>query len=125
MEIYEFTGEQNKLMTNLSQRLRFVGLAFTVLGILQSFLSFINSTGFSIAVGIAGGLLFISIGVLMVRASVAFRSIVETEGHDIENLMQALHELLSMYNLQFWSLVVSGALILIVIGQAVFSLSLR
>jgi hypothetical protein len=123
MAIYEFTGDQNTLFTSLARRLRFVGLAFIVLGVLQSFLSLINSNGFSIATGIAGGALFVIIGVLMVRASASFRLIVETEGHDIDNLMQALAALLSMYNVQFWALVISGSLIVIVIAQALITLA--
>jgi hypothetical protein len=120
---YEFSTEHNTLFSNLASKLRTVGITFIVLGVLQSFLALINSGTFGILTGVAGGVLFAVIGVLMVNAAGSFKLIVDTEGQDINNLMQALRSLLSMYTIQFWALVVSILLVLLVVVQAVIALS--
>lgn len=120
---YEFSTEHNTLFSNLASKLRTVGITFIVLGVLQSFLALINSGTFGILTGVAGGVLFAVIGVLMVNAAGSFKLIVDTEGQDIDNLMQALRSLLSMYTIQFWALVVSILLVLLVVVQAVIALS--
>jgi hypothetical protein len=120
---YEFNSEQNDLLKSLAGKLRTVGITFIALGVLQSFLAFINNGMFGIITGVAGGVLFAVIGVFMVNAAGSFKLIVETEGQDIENLMQALRSLLSMYTVQFWALVVSVILVLLVVVQAIISLS--
>lgn len=120
---YEFTPEQNTLFSNLAAKLRIVGIAFMVLGVLQSFLAFVNNGTFGVITGVLGGILFAVIGVLMVNAASSFKLIVDTEGQDISNLMQALSSLLSMYTIQFWALVVSVLLVLLVVIQAIITLS--
>ncbi len=120
---YEFSTEHNTLFSNLASKLRTVGITFIVLGVLQSFLALINSGTFGIITGVAGGILFAVIGVLMVNAASSFKLIVDTEGQDIENLIQALRSLLSMYTVQFWALVTSVLLVLLVVIQAVIALS--
>jgi len=120
---YEFSTEHNTLFTNLASKLRTVGITFIVLGVLQSFLALINAGTFGIITGVAGGVLFAVIGVLMVNAASSFKLIVDTEGQDIDNLMQALRSLLSMYPVQFWALVTSVLLVLLVVIQAIIALS--
>ncbi len=120
---YEFSTEHNTLFTNLASKLRTVGITFIVLGVLQSFLALINAGTFGIITGVAGGVLFAVIGVLMVNAASSFKLIVDTEGQDIDNLMQALRSLLSMYTVQFWALVTSVLLVLLVVVQAIIALS--
>ncbi|MCU0427516.1 MAG: hypothetical protein MUF71_18025 [Candidatus Kapabacteria bacterium] len=120
---YEFTPEQNSLFSNLASKLKTVGITFIILGVLQSFLAFANNGTFGIITGVLGGILFAVIGVLMVNAASSFKLIVDTEGQDISNLMQALNSLLSMYTIQFWALVVSIILVLLVVIQAVLTLS--
>ncbi|MBD1206975.1 MAG: hypothetical protein H9535_00980 [Ignavibacteria bacterium] len=120
---YEFSTEHNTLFTNLASKLRTVGITFIVLGVLQSFLALINAGTFGIITGVAGGVLFAVIGVLMVNAASSFKLIVDTEGQDIDNLMQALRSLLSMYTVQFWALVTSVLLVLLVVIQAIIALS--
>lgn len=120
---YEFSTEHNTLFTNLASKLRTVGITFIVLGVLQSFLALINAGTFGIITGVAGGVLFAVIGVLMVNAASSFKLIVDTEGQDIDNLIQALRSLLSMYTVQFWALVTSVLLVLLVVVQAIIALS--
>jgi hypothetical protein len=122
MSNYEFSPEQNTLISNLAKKLRFVGIAFVVLGVLQALLAIVNATMFGKLTGILGGLLLGSLGVFMMRAAGSFRFIVETEGHDIEHLMSALDSLLSMYNAQFWSLVVLGTLVFLITLQALLQI---
>ncbi|MCS6807612.1 MAG: hypothetical protein RML40_02870 [Bacteroidota bacterium] len=119
---YEFTQEHNILFRNLALKLRIVGIAFIVLGILQSFLALVNNGIFGIIAGVVGGILFAVIGVLMANAAKSFMLIVETEGDDITNLMEALQSLLSMYTIQFWALVVSTLLVFLVVLQTILTL---
>lgn len=122
MNNYEFTKEQNTLISELAKKLRFVGIAFVVLGVLQAALAMINTTMFGKLSGVIGGALLGSLGIFMMRAAGAFRFIVETEGKDIEYLMNALASLLSMYTAQFWSLVILGTLVVLITLQAVLQI---
>jgi hypothetical protein len=122
MSNYEFTPEQNTLISNLAKKLNFVGIAFVVLGVLQALLAIVNKTMFGKLSGILGGMLLGMIGVFMMRASGSFKFIVETEGQDIDHLMSALASMLSMYTAQFWSLVVLGSLVLLITLQAILQI---
>jgi hypothetical protein len=122
MNNYEFSKEQNALIIDLAKKLRFVGIAFIVLGVLQAVLAMINATIFGKLSGILGGALLGALGIFMMRASGSFRFIVDTEGHDIEHLMTALASLLSMYTAQFWSLVVLGSLVVLITLQAIMQI---
>jgi hypothetical protein len=122
MDNYEFSKEQNTLISDLAKKLRFVGIAFVVLGVLQAVLAMVNATMFGKLSGILGGALLGSIGMFMMRAAGSFRFIVDTEGKDIEYLMAALASLLSMYTAQFWSLVVLGSLVVLITLQTILQL---
>jgi hypothetical protein len=122
MNNYEFSKEQNTLISDLAKKLRFVGIGFVVLGVLQAALAMINTTMFGKLSGVLGGTLLGSIGIFMMRASGSFKFIVDTEGHDIEHLMTALAALLSMYAAQFWSLVILGSLVVLITLQTVMKL---
>ena len=122
MNNYEFSKEQNTLISELAKKLRFVGIAFVVLGVLQAVLAMVNATMFGKLSGIFGGALLGSLGIFMMRAAGSFRFIVDTEGKDIEYLMAALASLLSMYTAQFWSLVVLGSLVALITLQAIIQI---
>lgn len=122
MSNYEFSTEQNTLISDLAKKMNFVGIAFVVLGVLQALLAIVNATMFGKLTGILGGMLLGMIGLFMMRASGSFRYIVETEGHDIDHLMSALASLLSMYTAQFWSLLVLGSLVVLITLQAILQI---
>jgi len=98
---YEFSGSQNELIKNLSDKMRFVsyfligaGVLITLAGVITVFRGGIGN----IITGVVQGI----IGIWTNKAASAFQRIVVTEGNDIENLMGALGELRKLYTLQYW-----------------------
>jgi len=54
---------------------------------------------------IISGALACVVGLWTQRASMSFKSVVQTEGQDITHLMDALDDLRKLYSLQYWLLI--------------------
>ena len=122
---YEFNNTQERLIRELSDKMRFVSYFLIAIGALLiiSGIARIGRGGFG---GIINGIIQLLIGIWTNKAASSFRQIVDTRENDIENLMNALGELRKLYALQYWLLIL--ALIVIGIGllAAIFlSLSAR
>ena len=144
---YEFTEDQNKVLGDLAAKMRLVGL-FLILVALVSFLLtaalllFVfrdqlppdvvdkipkeayklvppsnQLWGIAIYSGVAG-LIFLLFGMWTRFAAAGFQKIVDTKGHDIDYLMNAVGSLRSMYSL-LYTLIIGGLLALLV-GVGVF-----
>jgi hypothetical protein len=120
---YEFSSEQNAVITSLAKRMKFIGvvlLALAALYFAAGFYPFLRSTmpgwyGIGSIIGHAiGGAVYLAIGIFTIKAARSFRLIVETQGSDIHNLMDALAFLLKQYAIQYWIILV--ALILLVVS---------
>jgi cell division protein FtsL len=99
---YEFKPGENKIIGELASRMNFVGLFLLAVGIL------VIAHGVVVAVHwgpIISGTLTCVVGIWTQRASVSFRSVVQTQGCDISHLMRALEDLRKLYSLQFWLLI--------------------
>jgi hypothetical protein len=107
---YEFTADQNRLITSLAGLLRDIGFVLIAFGVLQVFQGLLDLP--KGAVAIVEGLVFISIGALKRRAAAAFRQLVQTEGDDIPHLMRALTALAGVFRIQV-------ILIIVVIGTVI------
>ncbi len=126
---YEFSTEQNEVILNLAQKMRFVGIALVVIAMIYfgaGLFPFLHNTipgwygiGSIISHTIAG-VLYLALGTFSVKAANCFRLIVKTEGSDIKNLMDALVFLLKNYRIQYWLIV--AALILLVVALSVLFL---
>jgi hypothetical protein len=122
---YEFTAEQNDVIGDLARKMRFVGLMGMIVGVFL-LLGAIASFASSARAGSAGpvnaimGAASVLVGAWTRRASIGFQRIVETEGHDIENLMGALAELRRIYALQRILLIV--VLLLLVLAVQLYLL---
>ena len=122
---YEFDEGANAVFTKLAGAMVFVGLAMCIPGILLGVMAFLWRLT-RLGQGICGALalLLVAIGVLQYRAAGHFRRIVTTQGHDVENLMIALGELTSVYEIQRWVWLVLGATVLLALAGTVTGYSL-
>jgi hypothetical protein len=59
------------------------------------------------------------IGIWTLNAGKSFRLVVDTKGHDIPHLMNALNSLRKLYTLMFWILIIGLVFIVIAIVAAV------
>jgi hypothetical protein len=99
---YEFKATENKIIGQLAWRMHFVGLFLLAMGLL------IIAIGVVVvfhAGPIISGALACVVGLWTQRASMSFKSVVQTEGQDITHLMNALDDLRKLYSLQYWLLI--------------------
>ena len=111
---FEFDVSQNNLLGDLAGKMRFVGLLLLFVGFLNGVAGLIIMFS-KLQDGLSSmvvGIILVLIGFWTRQASTSFTQIVETEGHDISNLMIALGELRKLYSLQYW-LILAGAALLI------------
>jgi hypothetical protein len=116
---YEFSSSQNKLIGDLAQKANVVGTFLAAVGILGIVVSVFNAINIFSTAGsdsillslfiqnLISGIFNLIFGIWIRNAAQAFRAIVKTEGHDIENLMGALGELRKVFTLIFWLLVIA------------------
>lgn len=107
---FEFSTEQNALLSWLALRLRVVGIGLLVLAMLCGAVSAFAGLPFS-APGLIAALLVGACGYWSVRASQELQAVTATQGADIEHLMAALRRLGQLFNVQYW--VVIAALLLL------------
>jgi hypothetical protein len=111
---YEFQEPENRLIKSLASKMHFVGLFGISIGLLTIALGAIMFHVAPILTGTYSALL----GIWTQRASISFRSIVDTQGKDVSHLIAALEDLRKLYSLQFWlcvlTLVIATASLLLV-----------
>lgn len=110
---YEFNNAQNQLIRELSEKMRFVSYFLIGLGILVAIAGIFVITRGGLG-NIIQGIIQVIIGFWTNKAASAFKQIVNTQGNDIENLIDALGELRKLYTLQYWLYIV--ALIFVALG---------
>lgn len=118
---YEFTGDQERTIADLSGKMGFVGaflLALTVIGLIRVIVAAIR--GNFDAIGAINTLLFGCIAIWTITASGAFAEVVTTVGRDVTHLMDALESLRKMYSLLYWLLVAAILASAILLLQAAF-----
>ena len=119
---YEFTDEQNKQISALTDAMRvtaglmqLLGLAFVIFCTLSVTGAVQTGGGYGAAVGLgAAALLCLCIGFWTGGSANSFRKIVETRNEDIWHLMNALGHLHNMYALL--RTIILGTLVLAVVG---------
>ena len=112
MAEYEFNSTQNQVIEQVAKKMRFVGIILIILGIF-----YMLGGLFTLPKGIANiiaAIIYIIIGYWTTKASTSFQLIVNTEGNDITNLMEALGELKKLYKLQYVILIIS--ILIVIIG---------
>lgn len=122
---YEFTLVQDDVIRSLSKKMNFVGLFYIVVSALVGLAGlgfmFLNAwIGLLYMIMLTPELL---IGIWTLNAGKSFRLIVDTKGHDIPHLMNALNALRKLYTLTFWLLIVGLAFMVLAIVAAIVLVS--
>jgi hypothetical protein len=130
---YEFSSQENTVIGELADKMRFVGLFLMIAGVLTLILAFVGTfaraTGSLHEVsghggGFVSGMVNLFLGIWSRRAAASLRQIVDTRGRDISNLMNALGELLKMYQLQYWILVIALVILAVAVPVVLVGLAL-
>jgi len=111
---YEFTAEQNNILRQLSKRMKAVAIFLFIIGglvIVQGIQELVYGGNLLYSAGMAA--VYILMGIWTFKAAKSFEEVVQTEGSDIDHLMKANSSLLSLYNLQFWLLIIAMILIIV------------
>jgi hypothetical protein len=118
---YEFNASENIVLRELASSMSFVGLFNAIGGVLLAVLGVLASlgTGPLALIYVVQGIVNFLIGIWTRSSASAFTRVVDTEGNDIANLMQALHELRRVYNLQKIVIIVTIVLVVIAILLAI------
>lgn len=101
LDSYEFGPKENDLISDLARKMRFVGMILVVVGVLSALSGIVtlNTEGLG---HLFSGVIYVVVGSWTRRAAASFRRIVESQGGDIRNLMDALGNLKSVYTLKYW-----------------------
>ena len=100
MAFYEFTDEENVVFKGLSFRMNIVGVLMVLVGVALFLLGMIRyPLSLEMLLLVANGLILVGMGYLTFRSSKRFKKIVDTEGHDILYLMEAMNDLKRLYTL--------------------------
>jgi hypothetical protein len=97
MSQYEFTAEENGLITQVGQKLRHISILFLVLGGLQLAQSFLLADSLGRWISLGAALLLLVLGWLFMRPLDNLRRIVSTTGQDIHEVMVAIQDLRTAY----------------------------
>jgi hypothetical protein len=127
---YEFTDEQNRQISGLSDAMRvtagllqLLGLVFVILCTLAITGAVQRKSGYGPAVGLgSAALLCLCTGFWTGGSASSFRKIVETRNEDIWHLMNALGQLHTMYALL--RTIILGSLVLAMVGLTLTAVTL-
>jgi type IV secretory pathway component VirB8 len=114
---YEFTTMQDEIIRSLSKKMKFVGVFYIVVSVIVglsalAFLLISPLVGFVYMILLTPELL---IGIWTLNAAKSFRLVVDTKGHDIPHLINALINLRKLYTLMFWILIIGMAFMVIAV----------
>ena len=119
---YEFTIAQNENIRILSRRMTFVGVFYVIASVLVGLAGLV-----ALFIAPLIGVLYIIlltpqllIGIWTITAANSFKLVVDTRGHDIPHLMNALTSLRKLYTLMFWLLIVALVFMVVAIAAAIF-----
>ena len=126
--IYEFSAEQNEVIQNLSKKMKFIGVTLVIMAVIYFAAGLFPFTrtalpGWyglgSICAHTIAGALYLALGVFTIKAASSFRLIVQTQGNDIKNLMDALAFLLKNYRIQYWVIIIALILVVAALGLVI------
>ena len=109
---YEFDSGQNELIGMLAKRMKWVARFMMLFSAIAAVVGFATLQDDGVSAIIQAALMLI-IAIWTRKAAVAFEGIVQTEGSDITNLMDALGELKKLYTLQYWVIIIAIVFVLI------------
>jgi hypothetical protein len=105
---YEFSEQQNKLISSLATCMGALGIILLIVGAIQLLAGAVMIANGGV-VALIEGLLSLVIGGFTLKAAGAFRQIVSSTGNDMGYLMRALGTLRDLYRLQVIAVVAAVA----------------
>lgn len=117
-ENYEFSNEQNEMITLLSSKMNSVGIYFYAVGIISGVFAILNlfsKQTLNFIYPIIQAAIFLIIGNLTKSAATSFKMIVVTKGSDIKHLMTAITTLSKFFKLIFSIVIVASVLLITVL----------
>ncbi len=109
---YEFSAEQNTVVGSLAGKMKIVGIIMIVMGTLTFLSGFFGDKS-----NIFVGLLNAAIGFFTMNAAKSFQLIVDTQGNDMTNLMNAFSQLIKLYTIELWLYAIT--IFVIILGMIV------
>lgn len=103
--VYEFTEDQNKIVSSLAKNVRLSGISILLIVVLLAISFIFGSFNGTKILYVLDLLVIAIIAFLHFRTSSALKKIVDTEGNDIDHLMQALKSFSSFYGLYYWAFI--------------------
>ena len=131
---YEFSSEQNEIIQSLAKKMRFIGgvlIAMAMIYFAAAIFPFTRAAipGWygigSICAHSIAGVLYLALGIFTTKAASSFRLIVQTQGNDINNLMDALAYLLKNYRIQYWVIITAMVMLVAALGIVIFMYTSR
>lgn len=114
---YEFGTAENIVISDCAGRSRVWGFLCIIAGVVQLAASVLNVVGMIPGNGaifsVPAGIFNIVLGVYFIRAGGSMKTVVDTQGHDITHLMEALRNLSRAFFVQIIS---TAVFILLVLG---------
>jgi uncharacterized protein involved in cysteine biosynthesis len=110
-EQYEFNEEQNQAIGSLSHKLWFVSIfliVIAILGIIDAIIPIFKGMASITQLGpdLVKVLVLLLIGVWGLNVARSFQLVVDTEGNDIDHLMNAVGNLNKLVGLAYWLLMI-------------------
>ena len=100
MAFYEFTDDENAVFQSLSLRMNIAGVLMVLFGIgMLMYGPLMYALSLTMLLLVINGLILGGIGFLTFQSSKRFRKIIETQGHDILYLMEAMEDQKRVYTL--------------------------
>lgn len=107
---YEFNETQNQVISNLAHKMKFVSFFLVAIALLKlgfAILLFTQQMDYIAPLdGFITGMIYLLLGIWGIKAAGSFQQVVDTEGNDIDHLMNALGNLKNVVSLAYWLLVI-------------------
>jgi hypothetical protein len=123
---YEFSADENKIFERLVRNMARSGVVAVVASLVLLAYHFVDFFGVSLgkagspiivyvdyAAWILISVLGVAAGVLLIRATAAFKALIHTEGDDLAHLMQGMKRLGDILGLIFWPAAGASLLLLL------------
>jgi hypothetical protein len=107
---YEFNETQNQVISNLAHKMKFVSFFLVAIALLKlgfAIVLFTQQMNYVAPLdGLITGMIYLLLGIWGIKAAGSFQQVVDTEGNDIDHLMNALGNLKNVVSLAYWLLVI-------------------
>ncbi len=117
---YEFNDYENQIIGRTAGRARTWGIISIVIGALNTLIGFLFFLSPGLLVNLVSGIISIIIGAVFLGVGGSLSNVVNTQGNDIEHMMQAMQKLSSAFMIQIVTTIIGAVLGLIAIVLVIF-----